>query len=385
MRRLFILLAMLASGASGALTLTFSHPYGELVDRGNVTVRVDFTTAWDCTSSTIVDTVNKRITLLGGLSPPGPPLNCLAPWVTVLSPLPAGRYQVIAQVGTSSGAIAESVSQQIEILPLEGRCNATPELVPTMWVVHRTMTPAELAGKVHADPVYAAQLGNPLVAPTGIVSTTHGREYAGLTYPPLYNPTEAQARLLDSGDFLSVSRNAYVCLSSPPFDSVATFVEYYHAGLDHYFYTADLIEISAIDAGQVGAWSRTGKTFEAVRYPGCPPTSADTTVYRFMGVPGRGPSSHFFTRERSECRAVDRSEQWALEGVPFYAAAPKADGTCEPSSTVSPSRPRIPLYRVWRPFGDSNHRFTTDRAVVDAMVAKGWIDEGAAMCVLRPS
>jgi hypothetical protein len=43
---------------------------------------------------------------------------------------------------------------------------------------------------------------------------------------------------------------------------------------------------------------------------------------------------------------------------------------------------RVPLYRVWRPFGDSNHRFTTDRAVVATMVAQGWVDEGPAMCVL---
>ncbi len=46
-----------------------------------------------------------------------------------------------------------------------------------------------------------------------------------------------------------------------------------------------------------------------------------------------------------------------------------------------PPAPRVPLYRVWRPFGDSNHRFTTEAAVVADMVAKGWVDEGVAMCV----
>jgi hypothetical protein len=40
-------------------------------------------------------------------------------------------------------------------------------------------------------------------------------------------------------------------------------------------------------------------------------------------------------------------------------------------------------YRVWKPFGDSNHRFTTDRAVVDEMIAQGCIDEGPAMCGVR--
>ena len=78
--------------------------------------------------------------------------------------------------------------------------------------------------------------------------------------------------------------------------------------------------------------------------------------YRFNGIPGKGPNSHFFTRDRAECYVVDKSAQWLLEGVPFYAAVPNADGTCRAG--------RVPLYRVWRPFGDSNHRFTTERAVV---------------------
>ncbi len=375
MRRLILLMSLIASGAAGALTMTFSHPYGELVDRGSVTVRVDFTTAWDCTSTTVVDAANKRITLTGGLSPPGAPRNCLAPWVSVLSPLPAGRYTVTGQVGTSSGAVAESSTMTIDILPVEGRCNAAPELLPTMWAIHRTLGPTELAQKVATDAAYAASLDHPIVQPSGIVSTTYGREYAAFTYPPLDDPTALTARLVESGDFVGVSRNGYACLSAPPPDTIVSFVEYYHAGLDHYFYTSDLIEMAAIDAGKVGPWARTGKAWNAVRHPGCVPTSADTTVYRFSGIPGKGPSSHFFTRDRAECYALDKAGQWLLEGVPYYAAPANADGSC--------SAGRVPLYRAWRPFGDSNHRFTTDRAIVAEMTAKGWIDEGVAMCVAQ--
>jgi len=65
----------------------------------------------------------------------------------------------------------------------------------------------------------------------------------------------------------------------------------------------------------------------------------------------------------------------------MWATPVAADGTCP----APYAQTRVPLYRFWRPFGDSNHRFTTDRGVVSAMIAKGWIDEGAAMCVLPPS
>ena len=376
MRRLILATAMLATGGAGAITLNISHPYGEVVARGSVTMRVDFTTAWDCTSTTVVDLASKRITLTGGLTPPGePPRNCLAPWVSVLSPLPAGRYQVTAQVASSSGAVAETATVTMDVFTVEGRCNAAPDLVPTMWGIHESLSPAQLAEKVAADAAYAASLRNPVVKPSGIISTTYGREYAALTYPPLENPTAITARLFESGEFLGVSRNGYACLATPPPDYIVSFVEYYHAGLDHYFSTSDLIEIAALDAGKVGAWTRTGKTWSAVRQPGCIYSSQDTTVYRFSGTPGSGPSSHFFTRDRAECYAVDRSAQWLLEGVPFYAAAPDADGTCPAG--------RVPLYRAWRPFGESNHRFTTEPGVVAQMTARGWTDEGVAMCVAK--
>ena len=45
----------------------------------------------------------------------------------------------------------------------------------------------------------------------------------------------------------------------------------------------------------------------------------------------------------------------------------------------------IPIYRVWNTRVDSNHRYTTDIGVRDAMVAKGYVREGygldgVAMC-----
>jgi hypothetical protein len=36
----------------------------------------------------------------------------------------------------------------------------------------------------------------------------------------------------------------------------------------------------------------------------------------------------------------------------------------------------VPIYRVWNNRADSNHRYTTSRAIRDEMVAKGYVAEG---------
>jgi hypothetical protein len=48
----------------------------------------------------------------------------------------------------------------------------------------------------------------------------------------------------------------------------------------------------------------------------------------------------------------------------------------------------VPVYRVYSNRADANHRYTTERAVRDAMVAKGWLAEGdgpdtVVMCAPR--
>ena len=79
---------------------------------------------------------------------------------------------------------------------------------------------------------------------------------------------------------------------------------------------------------------------------------------------------------KRNANAVTHGGSWMFEGVAFYAERPLRDGNCENAG-------RIPLFRVWRPFGESRHRFTTDRAVVAEQIAQGWIDEGPVMCVVR--
>ena len=260
-----------------------------------------------------------------------------------------------------------------------GQCNPDPELVPSIFALHKTLSAAQFANRLATDPAYSASLGNPTVLNTQ--GTLDNRTYAWIVYPPLVDPAVEFARLVTSGEFADIWRNGRACFSAAPPDSIATFSEFYHAGLDHYFYSADAGEIAAIDGGKVGPWTRTGKSFRAVTYPGCTFSTTDTVVYRFFGKPGGGPNSHFFTRDRAECYAVDKSGQWDFEGLPMWATPVGADGTCP----APYAQTRVPLYRIWRPYGDSNHRFTTERSVVSEMVEKGWIDEGAAMCVLPSS
>jgi hypothetical protein len=81
-----------------------------------------------------------------------------------------------------------------------------------------------------------------------------------------------------------------------------------------------------------------------------------------------------FTNDLAECFAVTESGAWQYEGVAFLAGKPLSDGTCR-------YPPQRALHRIWRPFGETRHRFTVDRTVVDDMAAQGWIDEGPVMCV----
>jgi hypothetical protein len=62
----------------------------------------------------------------------------------------------------------------------------------------------------------------------------------------------------------------------------------------------------------------------------------------------------------------------------FYIALPNTTTGACPGETQ-------PVYRVWNQRVDSNHRYTTDRATRDAMIARGYRSEGygalgVAMC-----
>jgi hypothetical protein len=185
-----------------------------------------------------------------------------------------------------------------------------------------------------------------------------------------------QDTLKKSGWFSRTEWYGRGCFPEPPPDSLATVVEYHDALHDRYFYTADTGEQAAIDAGAMGNWTRTGESFRVVAHPGCPTVNDDQhPVYRFTGVPDRGPPSHFFTASEKECAVVRDRPQWGwmFEGVPFWAALPN-EGQCGVRTALRR------LYNDGRG-GAPNHRFTTREAIADEMRAKGWVDEGVVMCV----
>jgi hypothetical protein len=80
-------------------------------------------------------------------------------------------------------------------------------------------------------------------------------------------------------------------------------------------------------------------------------------------------NSHFFGRGTVECNATGaKNPSFVLEDPNFmYMILPTA-GVCPASTT--------PVYRVFSNRPDANHRYMTDRAIRDAMVAKGWVAEG---------
>jgi len=174
-----------------------------------------------------------------------------------------------------------------------------------------------------------------------------------------------------------------------PLDAPAAVVEYYNAGLGHYFVTADATEIASLDAGAFGgAWARTGSSFKAWQTGATLACSAP--VCRFFGTDRYrangtriGPNSHFYTGDAAECAYVKTAwPSLASDGIPYpawtfesnaFVVRPPFGGGC-PALTQ-------PLYRTYNngANGDPNHRYASNPGTLHAMT--GWVFEGLVMCV----
>jgi len=150
-------------------------------------------------------------------------------------------------------------------------------------------------------------------------------------------------------------------------------IEYYNAGLDHYFITAFPDEAADLDAGgQVQGWMRTGFAFKSWKAG----TGPGNDACRFFGTPGRGPNSHFYTINASECEKVRNNPDWTFEAIAFRAVEPLANGCASGYATVTR------LYNRGMG-GQANHRYLADSREIDRTVARGWQVEGPVFCVSR--
>jgi hypothetical protein len=157
----------------------------------------------------------------------------------------------------------------------------------------------------------------------------------------------------------------------------ATAVEFYDAGNDHYFMTPDAKEIDDLDSGVHAGWARTGYSFPV----GTQNATVAEPVCRFYGLPSAGLDSHFYSANAGECQDVETrfANAWLLESMSVFAVdlPDTLSGECPPHT--------ISVYRLWNGRKDSNHRYTTNASVRQAMIARGYVPEGygpqgVAMC-----
>ena len=138
-------------------------------------------------------------------------------------------------------------------------------------------------------------------------------------------------------------------------------VEYYYAGYDDYFITADPSEIHGLDNGAHPGWVRTGLTFLAYSDPSVAPAGAQP-VCRFYLLPQFG-DSHFYSADPVECAATAAkfAGSWAEESAAlFYIQIPdRTTGAC-PANTR-------PVYRFMNRNNQIHHRYTAEVDVRNCM------------------
>ena len=240
-----------------------------------------------------------------------------------------------------------------------------------------------------AHTITVSNIGGAAVAVSGITSSSPGEFAVGGSTCGTVNAGTTCSFKLTFAPQTAGGRNATITIASngagspqtmtatgngiggagppPPPGGTATAIEYYHGAFDHYFMTAIADEITKLDNGTFVGWTRTGKSFKV--HPDA--AAGLNAVCRFFSTAFGEKSSHFYTPDAPECGVVKASPSWTFEAEVFHVVYPAFDGSC-PASTV-------PVYRMYNDGqgGAPNHRYTTELAVRNAMLALGWIAEGA--------
>lgn len=251
----------------------------------------------------------------------------------------------------------------------------------TLWslpsTVRVTFSSVE-AGHPHPNGVQARQLRITPTLPLGGAATLIPLDLATA------DGGAGGVECLDCGAPRFVVAGSLLKTSSPALAFLGEAVEFYHAGFDHYFLTANGDEIFALDFGIFQGWARTGekiRVFETGSFNDAPVRP----VCRYYGLPSAGLDSHFYSADPAECYRVNRDfgTEWQVEsGNVFQIALPdKTTGDCPIAG--------VPVYRVFNHRSDANHRYTTKTAIRTQMELAGWIREGygpdaVIMCAMPP-
>ncbi len=296
-----------------------------------------------------------------------------------LGELPAGSYQVEASFVQPDGTVIERRTFGFEVKPRGSACNVSPEhhLVDLLFASPDT---SDFVRRFESDAAFRASLAGITIREPRVIN---GFGVISAEFAPLADPQRVLSALRGSGEFTLV--RSYLPMGCGfalcPGDSTRRAIEYFHAADDRYFITDEPAEIAALDGGAISpGWTRTGESLQVTHQYGqaLPREGIVQKVYRFWSPDVAGKPSHFFTVDQRECAALRDGikSNWTFEGSTFWAFV--ADGEACSAG--------VPLFRVYNNGigGAPSHRYTTRTAVVDEMVAKGWIKEGVAMCVAGP-
>jgi len=288
--------------------------------------------------------------------------------------LPQGATDVVASYDNGRGSAGRMlVTSALSVLPLDSVSSLVAEPGMQLVVLELpggigadvyTMTVSYQAPSMQLKTLAATKLtasGSTYYAP--ILPCARGFE--ALPLVPITGTVPALDVRNIASAFIACSGDTYTYTSLPPPRSVkVTVYEYYNRSLDHYFITWVPAELDALDGGTIRGWQRTGASFSAYLTP----EAGTSAVCRYYMPPPYG-DSHFFGRGAKECADTGaRNPAFVLEDPAFmYIALPNA-GACAPGTQ--------PIYRVFSNRADANHRYMTDPALRDAMVASGWMAEG---------
>ncbi len=161
-------------------------------------------------------------------------------------------------------------------------------------------------------------------------------------------------------------------------------IDFYNRRLDHFFVSADVSEIATLNRDPATGWQWAGGGFNV--HPAGSSAVNTVPVCRFYGLPEAGPDSHFISANAAECASLESAggAKWVLESREVFRVElpDPVTGECAVGRSAR-------VFRLWNGRADSNHHFTTSKALRDRFVAasgyvaEGWGQHGVAMCATR--